>query len=215
MDRIRVVLVEDNRRYLQEVCALLEEAPLIEVVGTYAHGCAALAGILDTRPDVALIDLKLPGGMSGIELIQQITEQGSNTECLVLTHYDDDASLFPALQAGAVGYIMKNGTPVADIVRAIQEVIDGGAPMSMGLARRLLGEFQKTPKTIEPPRWPELTKREVEILQLLAQGLTTKKVVQGLYISYATVRCHQKNIYKKLQVHSLVEAVARFRGDRR
>lgn len=213
MDRIRVVLVEDNRWYLDDVRLLLAGAPGIEVVGAYTTGEEALAEIPVTRPDVALIDLKLPGEMSGIALIRQVVARGGTTECVVLTSYDDDTFLFPALQAGAVGYIVKSDASLAEVVHAIQEVIDGGAPMSMGIARRILQEVRKAPNAATPPQFPVLTNREEEILRLLAQGLTTRKVELALSISYATVRCHQKNIYKKLQVHSLVEAVAVFRGE--
>ena len=215
MDNIRVVLVEDKRQYLEDVLLLLADVPRIKVVGTYTTGSEALAGIVATRPDVALVDLILPGEMSGTALIQQVTARGGNTECIVLTVYDDDTYLFPALQAGAVGYIVKDDAARAEVVRAIQEVIDGGAPMSMGIARRILQEFHKVSKATMPPRFPTLTNREVEILELLAKGLTTRKVAPVLSISYATVRCHQKNIYKKLQVHSMVEAVAMFRGTQR
>jgi DNA-binding NarL/FixJ family response regulator len=215
MDRIRVVLVEDNRWYLDEVRLLLAGAPGVVVVGAYTTGEEALAGIIATQPDVALIDLKLPGEMSGVGLIRQVMVRGGKTECVVLTSYDDDTFLFPALQAGAVGYIVKSEASRIEVVQAIQEVIEGGAPMSMGIARRILQEVRQVPRAATPPQVPVLTSREEEILRLLAQGLTTRKVAQALYISYATVRCHQKNLYKKLQVHSLVEAVAVFRGEMR
>jgi DNA-binding NarL/FixJ family response regulator len=125
----------------------------------------------------------------------------------VLTVYDDDIHLFPALQAGAVGYIVKGDTSLSALVQAIVEVIDGGAPMSMGIARRILQEFKGLQHEEPPLPVQGLTSREVEILDLLATGLTTKKVADQLSISHATVRSHQKNIYRKLQVHSLVEAV--------
>ena len=213
MRRIRVALVEDNRKYLEEVCLLLEDTPYLEVIGTYSHGRDAIEGIIGTSPDVALVDLKLPDEISGVEVIRRIRERGSNTECLVLTVYDDDLNLFSALRAGAVGYIVKNDATLPDVVQAIQEVIDGGAPMSVGIARRILSEFRKLSKTPGHPNVQGLTNRELEILEWLATGRTTKKVAQDLHISYETVRCHQKNMYKKLQVHSLVEALAALRDE--
>ena len=213
MKRIRVVLVEDNRKYLEEVCVLLKATPYLEVVGTYANGRDAIEGIIATRPDVALVDLKLQDEISGVEVIERVLERGSNTECLVLTVYDDDVNLFSALRAGAVGYIVKNDATLPDVVQAIQDVIDGGAPMSVGIARRILSEFRKPSKAPGHPKIEGLTNREVEILEWLATGRTTKKVAQDLHISYETVRCHQKNMYKKLQVYSLVAALAVLRDE--
>jgi NarL family two-component system response regulator LiaR len=208
MQRIRVVLVEDNDTYLTEVRDFLTETPGLDVVGAYTHGHDAIEGILATRPDVALVDLQLADAIAGGEVIRRLYARGSTTECLVLTVYDDDASLFAALQAGAAGYIVKNDTTLSEIVQAIQSVIDGGAPMSLGIARRILAVFRQTPATAGHPLMQGLTHREREVLEFLATGRTSRQVAQELFISYETVRCHQKNIYRKLQVHSLVEALA-------
>ncbi len=148
-------------------------------------------------------------------LIRSVAERGLPTECLVLTVHDDDDHLFAALRAGALGYIVKQDASLAEIARAIQDVRDGGAPMTRGLARRILQDIQNTPSPARHPAGLGLTTRELEILEALGQGYTTRKVAEALHISYETVRCHQKNIYRKLQVNSLVEAVAVFRGDKR
>lgn len=214
MPRISVVLVEDDRALLQELCVLLADSPRLDVVGSYTTGRDAIKEIAQACPDVALIDLGLPD-LSGVELIRYLTEAGCKTECLVLTVYDDDAHLFPALQAGAVGYIVKNDASLPEIVRAIEEVRQGGAPMSVGIARRILQEVRQGPRHAGQLLVQSLTKRELEILEQSAQGFTTKKVAEALCISYEAVRSHQKNIYRKLRVHSLVEAVAVFRGERR
>lgn len=211
MAPIRVALVEDDPQLLKAMEALLAATPLLEVVGSYPTGHEAVTGILACRPEVALIDLELPD-ISGVEVIQQVRASGGATECLVRTVYEDDVHLFAALRAGAVGYIVKSENSLAEVVQAIQGVRRGEAPMSMGLARRILYAFRTPSEAPMPPQ--TLTKREREILEWGAQGFTSKKVADVLRISYEAVRSHHKNIYRKLQVHSLVEAVAVFRGER-
>lgn len=207
MDRIRIALVEDNRHFLAEVRALLNATPLVEVGESFSSGEAALIGIARACPDIALVDLGLPG-MSGVEVVRGLTERGCPTQCLVLTAYDDDAHLFAALQAGAVGYLVKDEASLPQLVRALQDVRNGGAPMSLGIARRVLEAFRARPPRAHLTRLAELTPREREILELRVQGFSTKKVAQALHISYETVRQHQKAIYEKLHVHSMVEAIA-------
>jgi DNA-binding NarL/FixJ family response regulator len=211
MDRIRIALVEDNPQFLAEVNALLSGTPLLEVVGSYPSGEAALTGIAETAPDIALIDIGLPG-LSGVDVVRGLTEQGCPTECLMLTAYDDDAHLFAALQAGAVGYILKDEASLSALVRIIQDARNGGAPMSLGIARRVLNAFRERPQRATAPELDALSPREREILEHRVQGFSTRKVAQVLHISYETVRRHQKAIYEKLQVHSMVEAIATVSG---
>ena len=210
---IRIAIVEDDSRLLGEICLLLADSPLMEVTGRYATGKEAVEGIIEKSPDVALIDLGLPD-ISGLEVISTLRENGCKTEFLVLTVYDDDEHLFPALKAGAVGYIVKEDVSLPEVVGAIEQVINGGAPMSRGIAKRVLDEFRKNDSKNELPESYGLTKRELEILDHLAGGLATKKVADTLCISYETIRSHQKNIYRKLQVNSMLEAVAVFRGQK-
>jgi DNA-binding NarL/FixJ family response regulator len=211
MTRIGVILVEDDPRFLEALGALLRDSALIEVVGRYTSGKAALAGIVEKRPDVALIELGLPD-ISGAAVIWGVRARGCQTECVVLTHWDDDAHLFAALRAGAVGYLIKHDASLPELVRVIQDARDGGAPMSQGIARRILQELQEPVKLARNLQLEELSPRELEILEYQAKGFTARKVAQALYISYETVRSHQKAIYKKLHVHSLAEAVAVLRG---
>ena len=211
MNRIRLALVEDNPQFLAEVCALLSDSPLLEVIGSYSSGEAALSGFVQFPPDIALVDIGLPG-LSGVELVRRLAEQGCPTECLMLTAYDDDAHLFAALQAGAVGYIIKDEASLSELVRAIQEARNGGAPMSLGIARRVLTTFREPPSRVASAEVDALTLREREILEYRVQGFSTRKVAQTLYISYETVRRHQKAIYEKLHVHSMVEAIATVSG---
>lgn len=214
MTGIRVALIEDNRQLLQEVSTLLAEEPGIEVVGVYDTGEDGLAGVTRTCPDVALIDIGLPG-LSGVEVVRNLTERGAKTDCLVLTAYDDDEHLFAALEAGAVGYIVKDEASLPVLIQAIQDVRNGGAPMSLGIARRVLDTFRGRTRRSESSRVDELTPREREILEYRVQGFSTKKVAQALHISYETVRRHQKAIYEKLHVHSMVEAIAAVNGAQR
>lgn len=204
---IRVALVDDNIEFLGELAAFLEHAPETQVVGRYTTALEALAGIPQSRPDVALVDLGLPD-RSGIDVIEHLSRDGMVTEFLVLTVYDDDQHLFPALKAGAVGYIVKDSATNTVLIDLIREATQGGAPMSLGIARRVLSNFHMRPA--RDPRWESLSEREIEVLEYLAKGYHTKKVAALLNIAYGTVRCHQKNIYKKLHVNSLLEAVTRY-----
>lgn len=212
MERIRVVLVEDNREYAAKVNALLARVPFIEVVDSYTTGRRAVAGIMAKRPDVALVDLGLPD-ISGEEVIWRLKERGSKTEALALTVQEEDAHLFGAVRAGAKGYLIKGEASLAKLAQAIQDLRNGEVPMSPGLARRIL-EYQTTAKRVRTPHVQELTPREREVLECCAKGFPPKQAAQILGISYENVRGHLKSIYDKLQVHSLVEAVAVFRGEK-
>jgi len=202
---IEVALVEDNEWYLDELSTLLAECDDIKVVGQYNQGTMAIEDIIKKRPDVTLIDMELPD-ISGVEVIKAVSAVGCPTEFLVLTVYEDDAHLFPALQAGALGYILKGATTLKEVEQAIHEVIDGGAPMSSSIAKRVLDTFKK----IQPEKnakFQDLTKRELQILEYVNRGYSTRKVADDLHISYETVRSHLKNIYQKLHVHTAVEAL--------
>lgn len=204
---IRVAIVENNLKYLNGVSLLLQGLPSMEVVGKFTRGEEAIQGIVEKRPDVAFIDLGLPG-ISGVEIIRAVSERGCRTELLVLTQYDDDEHLFSALRAGATGYILKSQVSLSELTRVVEEAMRGGAPMSMGIARRVLKEFGKIPPKGERPEFQELTPREMEILELLANGFSRKKIASVLCRDIETVRSHLKGIYRKLQVNSAREAAA-------
>lgn len=203
---IEVVLVEDNLAYLNELGILLKRSPDIKVVGQYTHGKEAVKGIKEKSPDVVLIDMELPD-ITGVEVIENLLSMSCPSEFLVLTVYDDDSHLFPALQAGAVGYIVKGETTLEEIESAIVNIVDGGAPMSPIIAKRVLETFRKPRPAENNNRMHSLTKRELQILELVAKGYSVRKVSDVLHISYETVRTHLKNIYQKLHVHTLVEAM--------
>jgi DNA-binding NarL/FixJ family response regulator len=206
---IRVAVVEDNTEFLHELSALLDAAAQTTLVGRYTRGADAIGGIARERPDVTLIDLGLPD-MTGVEVIRRLRQAAVDTEFLVITVYDDDRHLFAALEAGAVGYIVKERAVETGLIGAIEDAVQGGAPMSLGIARRVLARFHRDNE--EDSALPELTRREREVLEHLANGFNTKKAAEMLSISYGTIRCHQKSIYRKLHVSSLLEAVTVFRN---
>ncbi len=209
---VDVSIVEDNKRYVDELSLLLSNSPNIKINGCYTSGSEAVEHIRKKNPDVVLIDIGLPD-ISGVEVIKQICNNGCSTEFLVLTVYDDDKHLFEALQAGAVGYIVKGSTSPEEIEAAIFDVIDGGAPMSRDIAKRVIETFRVNSSIGQPKtKFDDLTKRELQILEYISHGYNTRKVAEELYISYETVRTHLKNIYQKLHVHTLVEAILLFKS---
>jgi len=207
---ISTVIVEDDHQFLAGLMLLFKDNSAIELAGVYSRGKDAVVGIIERSPDVALIDLGLPD-ISGVDVIRELRMKNCRTEMIVLTVYNDDEHLFPALKAGASGYIVKDEVSMDEIIGAIKEVVRGGAPMSMEIARRILHEFREGAERSRRPELELLTKREKEVLEYLSKGYNARKVAETLCISYETVRCHQKNIYRKLQVNSLIEAVAVFR----
>ncbi len=208
---IDVVIVEDNKRYLNELSLLLSNSPSIHIKGCYGNGKEAIENIKEDNPDVVLIDIGLPD-ISGVDVIKEVSRLGCPTEFLVLTVYDDDKHLFDALQAGAVGYIVKGSTSLQDIETAIFDVIDGGAPMSRVIAKRVIETFRDNSADQPRTKFDELTKRELQILEYISHGYNTRKAAEELNISYETVRTHLKNIYQKLHVHTLVEAMLLFKN---
>ena len=165
----------------------------------------ALAQIGRELPDVALIDIGLPG-ISGIEGTKQLKERYPNLLVLILTVYDDDDRIFEALCAGACGYLLKK-TPSARLLESLREAMSGGAPMSPEIARRVVNLFQR----FRPPHHVDyhLTPHELRLLRMLVQGHNYTSAVAELGVSFSTVAFHMQNIYQKLQVHSKSEAVAR------
>lgn len=208
---IKVILVEDDLSFREELAARLDRSPQLDVVAVYGSAADAIAGIEHHDADVVLLDLGLPD-MSGLEVIRQTVVRADAPEFLVLTVFDDDRHLFPALQAGAVGYIVKDRTVGTNVTDAIREVVQGGAPMSLGIARRVLDNFCE--KRRRHSRCKQLSTREREVLEYLAHGYNARNVAEMLGISYQTVRSHQKNIYKKLHVNSLIKAVEILRSSK-
>lgn len=203
---IRVCIVEDDRRVRESLAVLIDGISTMRCVCTYGSGEEALKGIVSKNPDVVLMDINLPG-MSGIECVQQLKTQLPKTQIIMLTMYEDDENVFQSLVAGASGYLLKRTSP-AELLKAIEEVCSGASPMTGKIARTVVEHFQKL--KIAAPQEEYLSRRETEILDLLAKGYRYKEIADALSISFETVRTHLKSIYHKLQVHSRTEAVVKY-----
>jgi DNA-binding NarL/FixJ family response regulator len=206
--RIRVSIVEDNRGTRESLNELLNRAPALHCVGAHPTGEEALTQIPGESPDVVLMDINLPQ-MNGIECVTRLKRQMPKTQVLMLTTYEESDLIFDSLRKGASGYLLKN-MPPAELVQAIQQVHAGGAPMSMQIARKVVSHFQQIKKPQSD--MDHLTKREHEILALLAKGFLYKEIADQLGITLSTVRAHLHTVYEKLHVQSRTEAVVKFLG---
>ena len=200
---IRVAIVEDQPAIREGLGFLIGHTPGYECVGRYGSAEAALQGL--DAADVVLMDIGLPG-MSGIEGIRILKERRPDTRFVALTVYDDDERIFRALCAGASGYLLKK-TPPARLLEALGEVMAGGAPMSPDVAARVLKLFRQ----FQPPTTADyhLTPHELRLLRLLSEGHGYKTAAAELGSSVNTIAFHMRSIYRKLEVHSKSEAVAK------
>jgi DNA-binding NarL/FixJ family response regulator len=202
---ISVAIVEDNAEFRRQVSHYIAGAPGFHCACVCASGEEALRVIPQAAPDVVLMDIQLPR-MSGIACAALLRKKLPSVPVMMLTVYEDADAIFDALKAGARGYLLKRGDP-ARLLEAIAELHHGGAPMTSQIARKVIDSFHHA-KPIEHPQ-DRLTAREQEILELLAEGSTTREVANKLGLSYETVRWHLRHIYDKLHVHTLTEAVLR------
>ena len=174
------------------------------VVGSYKSGEEALQKLPETRPDIVIMDINLPG-MNGIECIRQVKDKSPGTQFMMFTVYENDDKVFEALKAGASGYLLKN-TGLLQIAESVKELHEGGSPMSANIARKMVnlvrGDSDK-----KTPFLDLLSPREKEILQLLAKGLLYKEIAEQLNITKGTVRIHIHKIYEKLHVQNRTEAI--------
>ncbi len=202
----RVAIVEDDSGLRNQLQNILKSAPGVCCVGTFSSAEKALEGMVAVQPDVILMDINLPG-MSGIECVARLRKDLPGTHVIMLTVYEDSDRIFQALQAGADGYLVKS-SPTDVLLRAIEDVHQGGAPMSSHIARKVVRQFRQA----EPSRdeAANLAKREREVLNLLASGFVYKEIADQLGIGMETVKTYVKNICKKLHVRNRLEAVARF-----
>ncbi|GLW20638.1 response regulator [Microbispora triticiradicis] len=204
---IRVMVVEDHPVFAEGLVALFRDLPEVEVAGVASTGEAAVDLVDQVAPDVVLMDLHLPG-ISGIEATSRITARHPGVAVLALTMLSDDASILAAVRAGARGYLLKEATP-ADIVRSLEAVASGQVVFGAATGSRVLAAL--TASAVRPRPLPELTEREVEVLDLVAVGLTNHAVARRLSLSEKTVRNHVSNIFAKLGVSDRAAAVARAR----
>jgi len=201
---IRIFVADDHAIIRKGIRAMLETVPDIELVGEAVNGREAVSGVAKLRPDVILMDLVMPE-MDGIEAIRHIKAQQPQARILVLTTFAGEDKIFPAIKAGALGYHLKDASP-EELVQAIRQVYRGQPSLHPIIARKVLQELA-SPAAERPPTPEPLTQREVEVLQLVAQGLDNQQIADKLVISEATVRTHVSNILGKLQLASRTQAV--------
>lgn len=210
MDKISVAIVEDNRDIrlaLQEIIATSNDYNL---VCASADGESALEEIPSLKPRLVLMDINL-GGINGIEVIKILKKSCPETLFMMCTIYEEDEKIFEALKAGANGYILKKTAP-SKLLEALKELHQGGAPMSSQIARKVVRAFQEKTTTEKENLLDDLSKREIEILEMLSKGLQYKEIATQMFISQETVRKHVYNIYEKLHVSNKVEAINKFFG---
>ena len=205
---IRVLVVDDHALFRRGLEMVLEQEPDIEVVGEASDGTEAVQVATETTPDVVLMDVRMPR-RGGIDACTAIKDAVPSTKIIMLTISDEEADLYDAIKAGAMGYLLKE-ISIEEVASAIRAVHGGQSLISPSMASKLLNEFasmiKRTDERQQVPT-PRLTDREMEVLRLVAKGLNNRDIAKQLYISENTVKNHIRNILEKLQLHSRMEAV--------
>ena len=206
-----VSIVEDNEQLRGTLARLINREEGFRCLSHYGTAEDALADLPKVKPEVVLMDINLPG-MNGVECVRKLKALLPQTQVMMLTVYEDTENIFNALAAGANGYMLKR-TPTKELIEAVREVHRGGSPMTTHIARMVVQSFQK-PVSPAPQSGggdlAELSEREQQVLDLLAQGLIYKEIADKLNIGYETVHTYIRRIYEKLQVRTRTEAVAKF-----
>lgn len=207
----RIAIVEDKAVIRESLAAYVHTDPKLRCVCACGSAEEALRELPKHQPDIVLMDIQLPR-QSGIECTTQLKQLLPATKIIMVTVYGEPERIFQALRAGACGYLLKRCKP-EELVAAIREVREGGAPMSREIARHVIAYFQQTPA---PPSAPaelaELSPREREILELVAQGFADKEIADKISVRHGTVRWHLQHVYEKLHVRSRTEAVVKLRS---
>lgn len=205
--QIRVALVEDDEELREKLAGVVRKAPALRLVGHFPTAESALRRISSLAPDVVVMDLALPG-RDGVFCTASLKQQLPKTQVLVLTAFSDVDLVTKALKAGASGYLIKRSAP-CELPRAIEEVWEGGSPMSASIARLVVESFREVRE--DSGNFSQmLTPREESVLRLLSRGFSTKEIAENLFISYPTVRFHLRHIYSKLHVNNRTQAVLKY-----
>lgn len=205
--KIRVSVVEDQDDVRNSLVKRIDRTEGMICVSAFSNAEDALLNIPKQKPDLVLMDIGLPK-MNGVECLMRIKQQLASIDFLMFTVFDSDEYVFEALKAGAIGYVLK-GERTAGVIRAIHEYVQGGAPMSRDIARKVLGSFHTQNKK-RKEAFEQLTAQQMQVLEYLSQGLLNKEIAHRLGISEGTVKQHNYAIYKKLQVNNRTEAVQKY-----
>jgi DNA-binding NarL/FixJ family response regulator len=208
-ETLRVLVADDHPLFRDGLRALLNAAPHIDLVGEATTGEEAVALADSLEPDVVLMDIQMPG-LSGVDATRRVVEASPHIRVLMVTMFEDDRTVFAAMRAGARGYVLK-GASSTEMLRAIQAVGNDEAIFSPSIASRLMEYFASADSARPAPVFPELTDREREILDLIAQGRSNAEIAARLFLSPKTVRNHVSNVFNKLQVADRTEAAIRAR----
>ncbi len=201
----RVIIIEDDQTIREAFSYLIDRTDGLKMINSYNSFEAAEHYLISDFPDVILLDIELPG-INGIEAIQKIKKKYPPAHIMILTVYENETNIFKALSHGASGYLTKN-TPSQKITESIKEVLNGGGPLSAGIAKVVIQSFRKNQDS-------PLTKRETQILEGIAEGKSRTKIASDLFIDKETVKSHIKNIYNKLDVNSKEDALRIARQDK-
>jgi DNA-binding NarL/FixJ family response regulator len=209
MDPLRLLIADDHPLFRHGISTLLSTTPELEVVGEATNGHEAITLAESLQPDVVLMDIQMPE-TGGIEATRQIVHTSPSIRVLMITMFQDDASIFTAMRAGARGYVLKDARK-DDILRAIRSVGEGEAIFSPAVAARLIDFFANQYPTVPKEAFPKLTEREREVLGLIAQGYDNSAIASRLFLSPKTVNNYVSNIFTKLQVADRAQAIVRAR----
>lgn len=204
MTTIRVLICDDQAIVSEGLALILGTDPTIEVVGTASDGADAIAKLPDLRPDVVLMDLKMPG-MNGIQATQHIREHYPHIPVLVLTTFDGDSWVFDAIRAGAAGYLLKD-TPRDRLLEAVRDVASGKNPVDASVAGKLMERVTQPTPPVDSSLAERLSEREREVLKLIAKGRTNSEIAEALFLSEGTVRNYVSSIFTKLGVNDRTQA---------
>lgn len=209
-DEIRLLLVDDQRLMREGLRTLLELEPGLRVVGEAGNGQEALDAYADLLPDVVLMDVRMPV-MDGVEGTRRLRQRWPSVRVIILTTFDDDEYVFEGLRAGALGYLLKD-VSIQELSDAIHTVMAGGVLIEPSVARKVVAEFARIAAPVPHPAQPleePLSERELEILRLLAQGLTNREIAQRLYLAEGTVKNYVTNILGKIGARDRTQAALR------